>query len=91
MISYTTIGCTNFEQSKKFFDATLGALNYAMLHDYSEHGTVAYGDPKQAEQANGGRCDGPPGLRENYGPNMYLAYVRDSMGNKFSAMCTAAI
>jgi catechol 2,3-dioxygenase-like lactoylglutathione lyase family enzyme len=135
MISYTTIGCTNFEQSKKFFDATLGALNYAMLHDYSEHGTVAYGDPKQAEQANatklwimktpfngesasagngamvglvahtraqvdafhaaalanGGRCDGPPGLREHYGPNMYLAYVRDPMGNKFSAMCTAAI
>lgn len=52
MISYTTIGRTNFEQSKKFFDATLGALNYTMLHDYSEHGTVAYGDPKQTEQAN---------------------------------------
>ncbi len=43
-----------------------------------------------AALANGGSCEGPPGLRENYGPNMYLAYIRDPVGNKFSALCTAA-
>ena len=43
-----------------------------------------------AALANGGTCEGAPGLRENYGPNMYLAYIRDPVGNKFSALCTAA-
>jgi hypothetical protein len=106
-----------------------------LLHDYSEYGTVAWGDLANAAHphnsklwlmkmpfdgkvasagngamvgliaqtraqvdafhasalANGGSCEGKPGLREAYGPNMYLAYVRDPMGNKFSAMCTAAI
>jgi catechol 2,3-dioxygenase-like lactoylglutathione lyase family enzyme len=133
MISYTTIGCSDFEHSKKFFDAALGALGYGLLHDYSEYGSVAWGDLANATLphngklwlmkrpfdgqaasagngamvgliartraqvdafhtaalANGGSCEGKPGLREAYGPNMYLAYVRDPMGNKFSAMCTA--
>ena len=135
MISYTTIGCSDFEHSQIFFDAALGALGYGLLHDYSEYGTVAWGDLSTAAQphnaklwlmkmpydgktasvgngamvglvaktraqvdafhaaalAHGGSCEGKPGLREAYGPNMYLAYVRDPMGNKFSAMCTAAL
>ena len=33
---------------------------------------------------NGGSSEGPPGTREAYGPDLYLAYVRDPMGNKFS-------
>jgi catechol 2,3-dioxygenase-like lactoylglutathione lyase family enzyme len=40
-----------------------------------------------AALAHGGRCEGPPGIREQYGPDMYLAYVRDPMGNKFSVVC----
>jgi catechol 2,3-dioxygenase-like lactoylglutathione lyase family enzyme len=43
-----------------------------------------------AALAHGGTCEGPPGLREAYGPNMYLAYIRDSQGNKFSAICKAS-
>jgi len=42
-----------------------------------------------AALANGGSCEGAPGLREDYGPNMYLAYVRDPVGNKMSAICKA--
>jgi catechol 2,3-dioxygenase-like lactoylglutathione lyase family enzyme len=42
-----------------------------------------------AALAHGGSCEGPPGLREAYGPNMYLAYVRDPDGNKYSAICRA--
>jgi predicted lactoylglutathione lyase len=34
--------------------------------------------------ANGGNSEGAPGTREAYGPDLYLAYVRDPMGNKFS-------
>ena len=40
-----------------------------------------------AALAHGGTDEGPPGLRDQYGPNMYLAYVRDPTGNKLSAFC----
>lgn len=43
----------------------------------------------EAALANGGTCEGPPGIREAYGPNAYLAYVRDPVGNKMSATCNA--
>lgn len=38
--------------------------------------------------ANGGSCEGPPGLRA-FAPNAYGAYVRDPQGNKFCAYCYA--
>ncbi len=41
----------------------------------------------EAALANGGTCEGPPGVREAYGPDFYLAYVRDPVGNKMSAVC----
>ena len=38
--------------------------------------------------ANGGTCEGPPGLRE-YGPQpMYGAYMRDPIGNKLCVFTT---
>ena|ERR1700753_2773041 len=40
-----------------------------------------------AALANGGTCDGPPGLRLNYAPDFYAAYVRDPDGNKVAAIC----
>ncbi len=38
-----------------------------------------------AALAGGGVCEGPPGLRPDYGEGHYLAYVRDPTGNKLSA------
>ena len=37
--------------------------------------------------ARGGRCDGAPGLRPQYSPDFYAAYVRDPDGNKLAAVC----
>lgn len=37
--------------------------------------------------ANGGSSDGAPGLRLNYNPDFYAAYVRDPDGNKIAAVC----
>ena len=37
--------------------------------------------------ANGGRCEGAPGLRPHYHPNYYGAYVRDPDGNKLCVCC----
>jgi predicted lactoylglutathione lyase len=39
-----------------------------------------------AALANGGSDDGAPGLR-SYSPHFYSCYVRDSDGNKLSAVC----
>ena len=35
-----------------------------------------------AALANGGSCEGPPGLRPQYAADYYGAYVRDPEGNK---------
>ncbi len=40
-----------------------------------------------AALANGGTSEGPPGIRERYAPDFYVAYVRDPEGNKLAAVC----
>ena len=37
--------------------------------------------------ANGGRCEGAPGLRPEYHKQYYGAYFRDPEGNKISVAC----
>jgi len=60
---------------------------------HANGGTVAFVAPSRAAVdafhanalANGGSCEGAPGLREMAGPNAYGAYIRDPDGNKFCA------
>ena len=40
-----------------------------------------------AAMKHGGSDEGPPGLRGNYGPNWYAAYLRDPTGNKLAIVC----
>jgi len=40
--------------------------------------------------AQGGRCEGPPGLRPEYHADYYGAYFRDPDGNKLCVACHAA-
>jgi catechol 2,3-dioxygenase-like lactoylglutathione lyase family enzyme len=40
-----------------------------------------------AALANGGRSEGQPGLRTQYNPDFYAAYVRDPDGNKLAVVC----
>jgi hypothetical protein len=35
----------------------------------------------------GGRDNGKPGLRENYGPTYYAAFAYDPDGNNIEAVC----
>ena len=41
----------------------------------------------RAALKHGGRDDGAPGLRRDYTPNYYAAFVRDPDGNKIEAVC----
>jgi catechol 2,3-dioxygenase-like lactoylglutathione lyase family enzyme len=47
----------------------------------------AVDDFHAAALSNGGVSDGSPGLRPQYGPDFYAAYVRDPDGNKVAAVC----
>jgi catechol 2,3-dioxygenase-like lactoylglutathione lyase family enzyme len=40
-----------------------------------------------AALAHGGTSEGIPGLRLNYNPDFYAAYVRDPDGNKLAVVC----
>jgi catechol 2,3-dioxygenase-like lactoylglutathione lyase family enzyme len=40
-----------------------------------------------AALANGGSSEGEPGLRLQYNPDFYAAYVRDPDGNKLAVVC----
>jgi catechol 2,3-dioxygenase-like lactoylglutathione lyase family enzyme len=40
-----------------------------------------------AALANGGACEGAPGLRLQYSTDFYASYVRDPDGNKVAAVC----
>lgn len=42
-----------------------------------------------AAMASGGSDEGAPGLRPHYGAHFYAAYMRDPVGNKLAAFCTA--
>lgn len=41
----------------------------------------------EAAMANGGRDNGPPGIREHYHPNYYAAFVFDPDGINVEAVC----
>ena len=43
-----------------------------------------------AALAGGGRDNGPPGIRTNYHPHYYAAFVRDPDGHNVEAVCHAA-
>ena len=44
-----------------------------------------------AALAHGGTDEGSPGLRPQYHPNYYGAYVRDPDGNKLQAVCHSRV
>jgi len=41
----------------------------------------------RAGVAGGGRDDGPPGLRERYGPGYYAAFLVDPDGHRLEVVC----
>jgi catechol 2,3-dioxygenase-like lactoylglutathione lyase family enzyme len=127
-IDHVSIGVSNADRAKRFYDPVLAALGMHPVMPIEVHGRlvgVGYGDNPQkptfwiqlpvnqqpASSGNGvhicfsardraavdafyiaaieqgGVEDGSPGLREEYHPNYYAAFVRDPDGNKIEAAC----
>jgi catechol 2,3-dioxygenase-like lactoylglutathione lyase family enzyme len=122
MIDHVSLGVTDLERSKRFYDAALAPLGIVPcrdldgLRDYSLNGSDDFGimalpagerlhtPPQQnhvafaaknraavdafyaAALANGGRDDGAPGLRPEYHPGYYAAFVLDPDGHRIEAV-----
>jgi catechol 2,3-dioxygenase-like lactoylglutathione lyase family enzyme len=120
MLDHVTIGVSNIEQSKEFYDRALGPLGITRLYAEGE-GFAGYGIGRKAffwigwrdtpqtgahiaftaqdravvdrfhreAIAAGGRDNGKPGMRPNYHPNYYGAFVLDPDGHNIEAVCHA--
>src|ERR1700726_3385983 len=65
----------------------LATVGNGSMVAFSARSWKAVDDFYAAALANGGSCDGAPGLRLHYGPDFYAAFVRDLDGNKLAAVC----
>ena len=72
---------------KWLIDQKSATVGNGCMVAFSARSRQAVDDFYAAALANGGTCDGPPGLRLNYAPDFYAAYVRDPDGNKVAAVC----
>src|SRR5262245_48265257 len=69
------------------FDRHPATVGNGSMIAFSARSWKQVDDFHAAALANGGKCDGPPGLRLHYSPDFYAAYVRDPDGNKVAAVC----
>lgn len=121
ILDHVTLGVTDLDRSRAFYDRALAALGINRLYtdgeNYSGYGIrpkaffwigrraevlsgthVAFAAPDRATVdafyraaiAAGGRDNGAPGLRPQYAPTYYGAFVLDPDGHNIEAVCYAA-
>lgn len=77
MFDHLSITTTDLDRAQRFYDAVLGTLGIARVNRRER--SVGYGERR-------GIDDGPPGIRDVYGPDYYAAFVRDPDGNRIEAV-----
>ncbi len=89
MLHHTSLGALNIERAARFYDAALEPLGYVRVWSDLRPGeqgqAVGYGPV-----GSGGTCNGPPGLRPEYGSNYFAAFVVDPERHRLEAVCKAA-
>jgi catechol 2,3-dioxygenase-like lactoylglutathione lyase family enzyme len=124
VLDHVSLGVTDLEQSRRFYDAVLRPLGVVRTVDF-EHGSdygsmpgslgveftitidietfpspgmhLCFRAPDRAAVhafyaaalATGGRDDGAPGLRSEYHPEYFAAFVLDPDGHRIEAVCHA--
>lgn len=125
MLDHVSLGVSNLERSRRFYDAVLRPLGVIRTVDFQGRGSDYGAKPGQlgvqftitAEVsvsplrgmhvcfrapnreavrafhsealAAGGRDDGQPGVRFQYHPDYYAAFVLDPDGHRVEAVCHA--
>jgi len=91
MIDHLSIRVRDIQKSKTFLAKALAPLGYEVLMEFGEFlGLGADKKPdlwsKAAIQA-GGKDNGKPGIRKDYHPSYYGAFVIDPDGHNLEAVC----
>ena len=125
MLDHVSLGVTDLERSRRFYDAVLRPLGLVRIVDFrgrgSDYGAMAgqlgveftitaervvtppagrhvcFRAPDRAAVrafhgaalVAGGHDDGAPGIRSEYHPDYYAAFVHDPDGNRVEAVCHA--
>jgi len=126
MLDHVSLGVTDLERSRRFYDAVLRPLGIVRIVDFQQRGSdygamagslgveftitaetgnsmpsrgmhLCFRAPDRAAvQAfhraalhSGGRSDGEPGLRPQYHPDYFAAFVLDPDGHRVEAVCHA--
>ena len=123
MIDHVSVGVTDLERSRRFYDSVLRPLGLVRILDFegrgSDYGAMAppfgveftitveaavsplvgmhicFRAPSRDAVRTfhttalkvGGRDDGSPGLRPNYHPDYYGAFVLDPDGHRIEGVC----
>jgi catechol 2,3-dioxygenase-like lactoylglutathione lyase family enzyme len=69
------------------FDQQPASAGNGSMVAFSARSWKAVNEFHKSALANGGVCDGAPGLRLHYASDFYAAYIRDPDGNKLAAVC----
>jgi len=125
MLDHISLGVTDLERSRRFYDAALRPLGLVRTVDFQGRGSdygamagqlgveftitaerdvtpllgmhVCFRAPDRASVRAfhgaaliaGGYDDGGPGVRSEYHPDYYAAFVRDPDGHRVEAVCHA--
>ena len=125
MLDHVSLGVTDLERSRRFYDAALRPLGLVRIVDFQGRGSdygamagqlgveftitaendvmpapgmhVCFRAPDRtcvrafhaAALTAGGRDDGGPGVRSEYHPDYFAAFVRDPDGHRIEAVCHA--
>lgn len=75
-IEHTGVQVKNAEKAKRFYAEALKPLGYKLTMDFDKAALKA-----------GGKDNGKPGLRKDYSPDYYAAFILDPDGNNIEAVC----
>jgi catechol 2,3-dioxygenase-like lactoylglutathione lyase family enzyme len=125
MLDHVSLGVTDLERSRRFYDAALQPLGLVRTVDFQDRGSdygamagqlgveftitiergvspstgthICFRAPDRASVSAfhraalmaGGRDDGAPGVRPEYHPDYYAAFVIDPDGHRIEAVCHA--
>jgi len=125
MLDHVSLGVTDLQRSRRFYDAALRPLGLVRTVDFQERGSdygaiagqfgveftitaeskvsplsgmhLCFRAPSRASVREfhcaaltaGGQDDGGPGLRPQYHPDYYAAFVLDPDGHRLEAVCHA--
>lgn len=128
MLDHVSLGVSDLERSRRFYDAVLRPLGIVRIVDFQRRGSDYGALPGSlgveftitqesagsllsrgmhvcfrasdraavhafhaAALTRGGRSDGEPGLRTQYHPDYFAAFVLDPDGHRLEAVCHAPL